>query len=188
VSHRLPRRALKKRYQQFQRAAIKGDARIVVRLIRQLPELQNYEGGGGSLLDVLRIAAPQLLAAAFEAGLSPDVGERHPAITFLQQAAADGNLERLRLAIQYGADLERPNDWGETALGYACAWGQFEAVRLLVEAGADVNGIEDDPRPGYRYTPLDCAYQYPEIAEYLRSHGAKRLEEIEPEVDQPPES
>jgi hypothetical protein len=48
-----------------------------------------------------------------------------------------------------------------------------------VEAGAEVNAIEERAETGRRNTPLDCAGQYPEIVEYLRSAGAKRLEELE---------
>ena len=47
-------------------------------------------------------------------------------------------MEKVRLAIRYGADLEARNDEGEVALGYACSYGQLEAARLLVEAGFTV--------------------------------------------------
>jgi ankyrin repeat protein len=84
------------------------------------------------------------------------------------------------LALRYGADLERRNNVGELALAYACSWGQLEVVQLLVEAGAQVNAIEEDPESGYRCTALDCcAFRHPEIARFLRSRGAKHLEELE---------
>src|SRR5439155_22293592 len=127
----------------------------------------------GSWVDLLNREAPELLELAFQAGLHPDAGQEGSAVTLLQGAAAEGEIEKVRLALRYGADPELRNDWGEVALGYACSWGQFEVVKALVEAGADVNAIEDNPETGYRSTPLDSTGQYPEIAEYLRALGAR---------------
>ena len=45
--------------------------------------------------------------------------------------------------------------------------GRIEVVRALVEAGADVNAKNNRPQ-----TPLQLAVNKPEIAEYLRAHGA----------------
>jgi ankyrin repeat protein len=166
-------------YRRFRRAANRHDAEAVTALIREHPVLRDYEGDAGSLVDVLDREAPELLEAAFEAGLSPDAGMEAPCQTFLQHAVAEGEIEKVRLALRYGANPERRNNMDEVALGYACSWGQLEVAKLLVEAGADVNAIEETPDTGYRNTPLDCTRNYPEIAAYLRSKGAKRLHEIE---------
>jgi len=49
---------------------------------------------------------------------------------------------------------------------------------MLVEAGADVNAVEGT-RENQHSTALDAAYNRPEIAEFLREHGAKRWSELE---------
>lgn len=167
-------------YVRFYRAAYKKDVETLARLIEQHPELHDFDGRAGSLLDILDRAAPELIETAFAAGLSPDSGEEEPHITFLQAAACEGDLDRILLALRYGANLERCNHVGELALAYACSWGQLEAVQLLVEAGAEVNAVEEDPETGYRCTALDCcAHRHPEIAQFLRSRGAKQLHELE---------
>ncbi|HTE19302.1 MAG TPA: ankyrin repeat domain-containing protein [Armatimonadota bacterium] len=170
---------MKQLYWRFYKAARRGDADTVVRLLQSNPELHSYEGQAGTVLEILDRKAPELLEPAFRAGLSPNAEPSRRCQTLLQQAASEGDVDRLRLLIRYGADLERRNHSGEVALGYACSWEQLEAVKILVEAGADVNCIEADPETGYRNTPLDCAHRYPEIAAYLRSKGAKYLEELE---------
>jgi hypothetical protein len=159
-------------YECFWRAAERHDRETVLAVICAHPELHDYEGEAGSLVEILDREAPELLEPAFQAGLSPEAGVERPIQTFLQKAAAEGDLERLRLGLQYGADVEKRNDWGEVALGYACSHGQLTAVRMLVEAGADVNAIEERVETGLRNTPLDCTGGHPEIAVYLRAHGA----------------
>jgi hypothetical protein len=170
---------MNKQYSEFCDAVQRHDVESVRRLIRGFPALHHFEGEDGSLIDLLEHEAPELLEVAFQAGLSPDAGREQPIQTFLQGAAAEGDLDKLRLAIAYGADLERRNEDGEVALGYACSWGHLEAVKALVEAGADVNAIEEHPTNGFRNTPLDCTWRSPDIAEYLRSKGARYLSELE---------
>jgi hypothetical protein len=170
---------VKRLYWRFYKAARRRDAATVVELIRLYPELRLHDGPPGTPLEILDREAPELLELAFQAGLSPNAQPDGRCQTLLQAAAADGNLDRMRLLLRYGADLETRNDSGETALGYTCSWGQLEAARLLVEAGADVNAVEADPETGYRNTALDCTSRYPEMAEYLRSVGAKYLHELE---------
>ena len=170
---------MKQLYWRFYKAARRGDADTVVRLLESNPELQSFDGQAGTVLEILDHHAPELLEPAFRAGLSPNAQPPSRCQTLLQQAACNGDVDRIRLLIRYGADLEKRNDVGEVALGYACSWEQLEAVKILVEAGANVNCVEADPETGYRNTPLDCAHRYAEIAAYLRSKGAKYLEELE---------
>jgi uncharacterized protein len=121
-----------------------------------------------------------MLEAAFAAGLRPDAGQDRTGLqTFLQHAAAEGDVDTVTLCIKYGVNLEQRNARGETALSYACSWGHLAVVRLLVDAGVDVNAVEHDPDDGFRNTALDCCSQQPEIATFLRSVGAKRLAEME---------
>jgi hypothetical protein len=170
--------AIDRLYRRFWRAAKRQDGETVTRLIREHPGLHDYVGEAGDLVGILDRDAPTLLEAAFQAGLSPDAGQEGTPQTFLQSAAANGDLEKVRLALRYGADPEKRNDAGEIALGYACSWGQFEAVKLLVESGVNVNAIEENPEAPGPNTALDCVYRSPEIMEYLRAHGAKHYREL----------
>lgn len=166
-------------YREFYEAAREHRAAAVVAQLLDFPDLHNVSGAAGSLVILLADTAPELLPAALAAGLSSDAGDEPECQTLLQKAACEGDLETLRLALRYGADPERRNRYGEIALAHACTWGEPEAVRLLVEAGANVNAVEEDPETGYRNTALDCSIGHPEIAAYLRRHGAKHLRELD---------
>ena len=170
-------------YLQFVRAAEAKDLDSLVRMIRHHPELHDYEGDDGTLLDVIGYNCPEFFEAAFVAGLSPDSGPSAPHVTLLQHAASQSDVELVRLCLRHGANVERRNCEGETALGYAASWGSLDIVRLIVEAGADVNAIEGKQEGCYS-TALDstCSsdpdYDRPQIRDYLREHGAKTYSEL----------
>jgi ankyrin repeat protein len=167
-------------YRRFRVALRDRDAAALRALVRDHPEAHADCARGGA--PVRRIAASglDLLRAAFEAGLHPDADdEPSPAQTFLQQLAADGDVAAVALCLDFGADVERRNHRGETALGYACSWGHLAVVKRLVEAGAAIDAVEHDPEDGVRNTALDSATSHPEIVEYLRSVGARRITELD---------
>ncbi len=176
-------------YLQFVRAAEANDEATISRLIREHPELHGFEGDEGGLLDLLRHNCPELFAAAFAAGLSPDAGCPTPNHTLLQHAVCESDLELVGLCLRHGADVERRNCEGETALGFAVAWASLDTVRLLVEAGADANALEPLPN-GEFATALDAAFccdpvsDRSEIRTYLLNHGAKRYSELPPSPGQ----
>lgn len=170
-------------YLLFVRAAETKDSDALVRIIREHPELHSFEGDDGSLLDVIACNCPEFFEVAFRAGLSPDSGPPAPHQTLLQRAVSESDLELVRLCLSHGANVERRNRDGETALGYAVSWATLDAVRLIVEAGADVNAIEG-AKEGCYSTALDAtcytdpAHDRVEIRDYLRQHGAKRYNEL----------
>lgn len=175
-------------YLEFVRAAEAKDEATISRLVREHPELHSFEGEDGGLLDILRHHCPELFPAAFAAGLSPDAGSPNPHHTLLQHAVCESDLELALLCLRHGADIERRNCEGETALGFAVAWGSLDTVRLLVEAGADVNALEPLPNGDF-VTALDATFccnpvsdrsEISEIRTYLLNHGAKRYSELPP--------
>ena len=170
-------------YKSVLAAAKLRDRQGIAILIEGYPQYHDISGEYDSLISLLEHECPQLLEAAFAAGLSPDAGPRFSACdTYLQRCAWEGDREGVRLAIRFGADLERRNEANETALGYACAWGHLDVVKILVEAGADVNAVELPPDiPERGFTALDSCWQKPEIVDYLRAHGAKHYAELCPE-------
>ena len=91
-------------------------------------------------------------------------------------AADSGHLEVTRWMLDQGALLNHIVS-GKTrcfALTGAVVGGYINVVKLLVERGADVNAT------GGRTTPLGYAvgFNQPEIADYLRSVGAKLPDEL----------
>ncbi|MGA2435002.1 MAG: ankyrin repeat domain-containing protein [Bryobacteraceae bacterium] len=65
----------------------------------------------------------------------------------LQQAAEDGNLDRVRALIDNGADVNARDTWGKTALMYAASKDHVDVVRVLLQKGADVNAKTTNSTP-----------------------------------------
>jgi uncharacterized protein len=93
----------------------------------------------------------------------------------LQDAAARGDVEKVRALIKANPGIVNSREGATTALHEATRGGHFEVVKLLVASGADVNAINFS-----KLTPLRLAlgYQRSAIAEFLRQHGG--LEQVTP--------
>ena len=70
----------------------------------------------------------------------------------LHRAAAEGDKHTIKLLLDGGADVNYPQDRGETALMFAVAREQPKAARLLLRRGALVNAATHDG-----VTPLHMA-------------------------------
>jgi ankyrin repeat protein len=73
----------------------------------------------------------------------------------LHQAAADGDIEQVKLLISKGADVNAKDGEEKTPLHHAAKAGKMEIVQMLVEAGSDVNAKDRRGR-----TPLRLAGRY----------------------------
>jgi ankyrin repeat protein len=62
------------------------------------------------------------------------------------QAALDGNIHFVRVALDKGVDVNAQDNNKRTALMLASYNGHTEIVRLLIESGADVNLIDEADR------------------------------------------
>ena len=65
----------------------------------------------------------------------------------LAAAAGDGDLERMQLFLDRGANIEQRSQWQSTPLGAACAHGQRDAVRWLIAHGAQIDLPDDTNSP-----------------------------------------
>jgi ankyrin repeat protein len=72
----------------------------------------------------------------------------------LRRAAEVGNVERIRLLVSDGVEIDARDRRGRTPLFLALWNGHASVARLLVASGADVNAMD---RRGY--TPLLCAFR-----------------------------
>ena len=86
----------------------------------------------------------------------------------LQDAAATGDLNKVRSLIKANAAAIHARDAGTTALHEAARAGHLDVVKVLVDAGANVN-----TRDISGLTPLKLAmgHRRLEVAEYLRQNG-----------------
>jgi uncharacterized protein len=87
------------------------------------------------------------------------------------EAAALGNLERIKDCARDAAAVNSRSKDGFTSLHFACFFGQSEAARLLVEKGALVDAVASNPM---QLMPLHSAASARnlEAARLLLEHGA----------------
>ena len=116
--------------------------------------------------------------------------------SLLRIPVRDGDEACIQLLLRHGAEVNFPDDNGRTPLYHAVdpSHGDeqkaLRIARLLLQAGANVNAVKLSHRPPFAATPLDQAerFQFPAMAELLRSHGGKRAQEIETEYYRTQES
>jgi len=111
-----------------------------------------------------------------DGGADPNIKDRSGA-SALMTAAGRGHVEIVKLLLAKGADVNSRDKRQATALHSAVQRRQQAVVQLLVEAGADVNAEDSS-----RQTPLSMALRQnmSETADYLRQHGAKEPEVVDP--------
>lgn len=56
-----------------------------------------------------------------------------------RDATTRGEIDKVRLLVREGADVNAKDKFSQTALMYASRVGNIDLVRLLVESGADLN-------------------------------------------------
>jgi len=101
------------------------------------------------------------------------MGYESPNRTPLMIAAEEGKENLVKLLVEYGADVNAKDHYGDTALMLAANAGHLNVVEFLVEHGANVNAVA----AGYIYagsTALIYASEKGQVnvVKYLIKHGA----------------
>jgi len=93
-----------------------------------------------------------------------------------QNACMAGDIPVLELLLEYGANIDLPDDDGRTALHEAINYGKTEVVRFLIEKGANVNALTT-----VKTNALYMAEEKgnAEIIELLKKAGAREMTEGE---------
>jgi len=91
-------------------------------------------------------------------------------VTLLHDMAHEGSVEKARLLLDYGAEVNAiDGEYRSTPLGFAARWDQREVALLLIERGAEVNRADADWA-----RPVEWARRkgHAEMVELLRANGA----------------
>jgi ankyrin repeat protein len=89
----------------------------------------------------------------------------------MQEAAERGDAMLIRVLLKAGANVESPNDEGETALMTVARTGSVEAAKLLIKAHANVNAVES--WRGQTALMWAAAQSNPNMVKLLLKAGAK---------------
>ena len=98
-------------------------------------------------------------------------GKNERGNTELHLASTNGEIEKVKMLLNFGADLEIKNLYRQsTALHLASSEGHLEIVKLLLGKGANVNSLDI-----YQYTPLHNAAKngHSEVVELLLKNRAE---------------
>jgi len=87
----------------------------------------------------------------------------------LYQAAADGDIERVKSLLAGEAEIDTANEWGWTPLYVAVATGKSDVVEVLLDKGADPN---QKSSRGQTALQLAMGSNQQGIVESLVAHGA----------------
>jgi len=101
-----------------------------------------FASAGQALLQAVIDRQPARVAILLDQGASPEavsLEAEYQGKTALMWAAESGQVDVVRMLLQYGAVVDRGNPKGGTALMYAAVAGQTDAIEVLVRAGADPN-------------------------------------------------
>ncbi|HEX8775248.1 MAG TPA: ankyrin repeat domain-containing protein [Pyrinomonadaceae bacterium] len=134
-------------------------------------------------MGIVAVATPSepLVKAAYEndlasvkkllaSGVDPDVLDKSIDSTALAQAAAHDNREMMLVLLHAGAEVNRQNRNGETALMFLSEGVSAETVRALIKAGADLEVKDDD---GETALIMAARLDNTDVLKALISAGAK---------------
>lgn len=108
-------------------------------------------------------------AYMMEKGMNPNIMSWQR-VTILHDMAQKGFIDKAKLLIRYGADIDPIDEaYRSTPLGLAARWGQKDMVEYLLEQGADPNKSGADWSK-----PLVWAKRkgHTEVADLLKKRGA----------------
>ena len=152
-----------------------SDISIVTHILDKNPEYVHVSTGIGEkyVSHLMRAASstPQMVKLLIKRGADVNDGTNSNGFTPLMMASQYGYIDSLLVFIKSGALLNIQDQYGCSALEYACQGGRVQCVRLLIKAGASVNMVNNT----YGSTCLIVAAEngHTDIVQLLIDSGAE---------------
>ena len=138
-------------------------------LVSKGADINHINSSGDSIL-ALAISSrnPKLVEYLLAEGVAlNNADESHPPLI---QAACFKSIDIVKILLAQGADVNRPDRLGNTALFYSCKDSLEIITKLLLQAGADLNIENSDKETALVYAAWGGSI---EIVKLLISYGAK---------------
>jgi len=163
--------ARKKKYDEFSRAAMTGDAATVRALLAEGMSLDPARGFPiSSINGAAQNGATEVVKAAIEAGLSPHIHSSFDGSTLLRDAAAGQNVELVEMMLDWSVEHgDHDNESYSQALAFLAAKQGVPLLKRLMDLGADVKRYD-----AIAGSPMISAAKGGNLAaiEFLVSQGA----------------
>jgi ankyrin repeat protein len=157
------------RFHPLQIAILRNNAEMAATLIEMGADPFIVDRNGDTLLfHAVTAGSTNMVKLLLEQGLEVNVVTSEFTSGPLSVAARDGSVEIGKLLIEYGADVEMPDQNGDPAFNSAAYFGQLDFMKMLMEAGANIDSVSlyDDNALTYA-----DSRGFPEVVAFLREQG-----------------
>jgi ankyrin repeat protein len=158
------------RAQQILGASIKGDEKLVKRLLELGVDVDARDVDGGTSLQwAAWYGYSGIVATLLDYGADVNAADHTSGRRALHEAAEHGHVETVKILLGRGAEVDARDKWTWTPLHRAATQGGWRVVEVLLQHGADVNAKTSGGEG-----PLDLACQIGQLATIplLLQHGA----------------
>ncbi|HET6252393.1 MAG TPA: ankyrin repeat domain-containing protein [Tepidisphaeraceae bacterium] len=160
-------------------ADLSGESPFIRAVLQNRPDVVQAMLAKGADAKAVSVRGPSALTmgadnaaivkALLDHGASPNAGGSNYRNSPLAVAVLHGDLHSVQLLLKAGADLNRKDAEGSTAIFAAAATNRVEVARALIDAGADVHATDLN---GDTPLHLAAAGDNAQIAAVLLEHGA----------------
>lgn len=155
-------------------AAEKGSEPVVRELVKGGAKINAIGADGlSALVSSVRNGFGDIALFLIQSGADVNIKSRYPYRAALTEAAIRGDEKLTEALLKAGADVNKADYHGKTALQFALGWkDRTEAAKLLYSAGGRLGKIskDDQVNPMMDYA---CSFGFTEVVSQLIQHGVK---------------
>ncbi|CAN9500439.1 unnamed protein product [Ophioblennius macclurei] len=125
-------------------ASAQGNLSEVQNLLQNGAQVNGYNRFNRTALQVVMLGNSSVVQALLAAGANPNVQDPACGLTVLHDAVNGGYGCTLRALLQYGADANLVDHWGNLPLHLAARKGYLEGVKILIRLTSNPRAVNSD--------------------------------------------